>query len=416
MAKRLFVFLGGGNNRTGGYTETNYYLGREDNQYRTRFIGIALTRLVQDTFDTVHIIGTRNSMWDVFLEELIYQNIASESYDIDGAKKRLEDLRNIINDKGLRNGDPSLTEIQSQFQELTGIQAKCTIIEHGNTTAGIWSIFDIVNGLAQSQDDIYIDLTHGYRFIPMVMTAAMRFMETIKNVRIKGLFYGAFEMQKNGMTPILDMLPLWEMEEWTHAYADFRDLGSSLRLSRKIQNLPVNEDAPKNIQQYTSHTLNKFTFAMKNSRPADIIEHGKKLQSRIEQLKKSTMNQAYKYIAAPISETAQKLVNQPSEAKLLLDLSQRHFEKDQFLLAYLTLWEAYRNHYYIVNQWANRNESTPAINAGIDQLRKIRNQLVHILDVQPTVAGEKPFDEKIRNSDTFSGFCKAVSSYIEGKV
>ena len=71
----------------------------------------------------------------------------------------------------------------------------------------------------QKGDELYIDITHGFRSMPMLMIVLANFLRVTQNVIVKAIYYGAFEdaKQHGGRAPIYDLSYLVELQDWTTA-------------------------------------------------------------------------------------------------------------------------------------------------------------------------------------------------------
>jgi CRISPR-associated Csx2 family protein len=107
-------------------------------------------------------------------------------------------------------------------------------IPNGNSEEELWEIFEIILDSFHEGDEIIVDITHSFRFLPMLLTVMLNYTRQIKNITIKGVYYAAFEtlgtynevknmdIEKRN-TPIFDITPLIKLQEWTLATFDFQN-------------------------------------------------------------------------------------------------------------------------------------------------------------------------------------------------
>lgn len=101
----------------------------------------------------------------------------------------------------------------------------------GNDEQEIWEIFNRVFSLLQDGDELYFDITHGFRYIPMLILVLCNYSKFIKRVAVRSLTYGNFEvtsMIKHGL--IVDLMPLTLLQDWTYASATFLESGNINKL------------------------------------------------------------------------------------------------------------------------------------------------------------------------------------------
>ena len=104
-------------------------------------------------------------------------------------------------------------------------------IPDGKDEDEIWDIFDIVFSRLEDKDQLYVDLTHGFRYLPMFMIVMGNYARFLKKAKICGLTYGNIEARIGDKAPIVNLLPLSVLQEWTFATANFLENGYTERLA-----------------------------------------------------------------------------------------------------------------------------------------------------------------------------------------
>ncbi|MCB9694481.1 MAG: TIGR02221 family CRISPR-associated protein [Alphaproteobacteria bacterium] len=64
---------------------------------------------------------------------------------------------------------------------------------------------------------LHVDLTHGYRAIPILFSVAIELLTQVKGVTLEGAYYGAFEPGKPGPFPIVELARFFEVNRWAEA-------------------------------------------------------------------------------------------------------------------------------------------------------------------------------------------------------
>ncbi len=105
-------------------------------------------------------------------------------------------------------------------------------IPDGNTEDEIWEIFNRIFEKIQNDDTLFFDLTHGYRYLPMLMIVLGNYAKFLKNVSVRSITYGNYEVSEKGTKPgqIMDLLPLSTLQDWTYAAGQFLDSGNVEKL------------------------------------------------------------------------------------------------------------------------------------------------------------------------------------------
>lgn len=114
--------------------------------------------------------------------------------------------------------------------EQAGLSAKPIPIPDGKDKDEMWTIFDTLFGLIDDGDEIYFDLTHSFRYIPMLVLVFGNYAKFLKKAKVKAITYGNYEAREDNKAPIVDLLPLSALQDWTFASADFIKNGYVKRL------------------------------------------------------------------------------------------------------------------------------------------------------------------------------------------
>lgn len=111
----------------------------------------------------------------------------------------------------------------------------------------LWQLFQIVFNKLQVGDELYFDITHGFRHLPMFILVLSNYAKFLKGIKVKAICYGNYEARDSqGNAPIIDLLPLSALQDWTFAAANFIENGNVDRLSNmskaelKTLSRPVN--------------------------------------------------------------------------------------------------------------------------------------------------------------------------------
>lgn len=115
-------------------------------------------------------------------------------------------------------------------------------IPDGKDEDEMWEIFSILFKALKEGDELYIDLTHSFRYLPMLVLVLSNYAKFLLNAKVKSLSYGNFEVLDvaTNEAPIVDLLPLSALQDWTFAAGQYLDSGYVDRLV----NLSNNEIKP----------------------------------------------------------------------------------------------------------------------------------------------------------------------------
>lgn len=195
MAKKFISFLG-----TTDYAEVFYELNGIKTESKVKFVQQALIQLTCKNFDIrkdkIIIILTdkaKASNWEKLKESLKILNVPDEMI------------------------------IPLDIPEEKG-------------EAGVWKLFEkIYNEVLEQDDSVIFDITNAFRFLPVVMYSVLRYAQYLKNVKIEGIYYGAYEQMENEIEPIINLTETYEIIEWAAAANIFTNYGIAEELSKRIK-------------------------------------------------------------------------------------------------------------------------------------------------------------------------------------
>lgn len=79
-----------------------------------------------------------------------------------------------------------------------------------------WHWFEQVLSCIDHCDELTIDLTHGYRIAPIVISTAVNFLQKSRNITLRHVWYGAYDKDRE-KSPVIDMKDFYVINEWADA-------------------------------------------------------------------------------------------------------------------------------------------------------------------------------------------------------
>lgn len=188
--RRIFIsFLGVG--RDNGYTETTYVMA-DFTSSRTRFAQRAVVeRHGSPAFERVFLLVTEESQDKTFgalKAELLLAGLLPE---------QIEPI--------LISG-----ELEPESQ---------------------WAWFDRLVALVEPNDRIVMDVTHGFRAVQIVLTAALGYLRRIKNVEVEAVVYGKEPPPGSGPGQLVDMTSFFVMQDWADGVSRLLEGADARRLA-----------------------------------------------------------------------------------------------------------------------------------------------------------------------------------------
>jgi len=106
-------------------------------------------------------------------------------------------------------------------------------IPKGENEKEMWEIFNKLFDALQEEDELYFDLTHSFRYLPMLVLVLGNYAKFLKHATVKHISYGNYEARDKmtNRAPIINLLPLSVLQDWTFAAGQFLDSGNVKKLA-----------------------------------------------------------------------------------------------------------------------------------------------------------------------------------------
>jgi len=122
------------------------------------------------------------------------------------------------------------------------------LIPDGRNEDELWAIFSALTTHIPEGCTLHLDITHGFRSLPLLGFIALSYLRTTRQINIGGLHYGAWEARDgDNPAPAFDLTPFLTLLDWSAAADQFLATGNANRLADMLQsvqrNLWVNSSA-----------------------------------------------------------------------------------------------------------------------------------------------------------------------------
>lgn len=194
-----------------GYRQTVYRFPDGKDTESTAFFGLALARYLEA--DSTVILGTSASQWDVLVEHM-----AAAGDDEEARLKLMDAAAEGTVDQQLLDGLAPLLE------RAGGRPVTPRLIPFGRDEDQQYAILNAIADAVPS-GDVSIDLTHGFRHLGMVGFLSAFMLERVRGVTVRDLWYGALDMTRDGVTPVLRLDGLVRVRRWVEALDRFDATG-----------------------------------------------------------------------------------------------------------------------------------------------------------------------------------------------
>jgi len=154
------------------------------------------------------ILGTSGSMWDVLLEAF---DCAEEDFGLELIDAAQED--------GI--AAHHLDRLVAVLEPVLGIRVQLCLIPYGRTLEEQLAILQQMAADIEPGDRVNLDVTHGLRHLPMLAQMSALYLRQARQVHIEGIYYGALDMSRDGVTPVMDLKGLLDIADWVGALHTF---------------------------------------------------------------------------------------------------------------------------------------------------------------------------------------------------
>lgn len=216
MARKVFISVLG----TGFYGKCVYF--KDDfKSTETRFIQRATLEML-----------TRDESWNAETDKgfiLLTEKARTANWLIEN-NYRL----NYQNNKAKPDKEPYTCLHDELIEAQLPLEITPVDISDGKDEKEMWEIFENVFHLLEEGDELYFDLTHGFRYLPMLVLVLGNYAKFLRNVSVQSLTYGNYEAaggsENPKLAPFVDITPLSVLQDWTNASSDFLRHGDASRL------------------------------------------------------------------------------------------------------------------------------------------------------------------------------------------
>lgn len=197
----------------------------------------------------------------IFIQEVLIKEICSNFSPNDKILIFLD------NGSKIANWDELLSTLQK-------LHLKCEVRKvdiDEKAKRNIWEIFNLIYSRVNEKDELYFDVTHSFRYLPMICFSVLSYAKYLKNTTVNGIYYGAFELRDiDNISPIINLTDCYNIMEWANA----ADLFTNYGITNKLKIL-VDKNSEFSSQDNTRKlvfNINSISKIMNCNRGQKIIE------------------------------------------------------------------------------------------------------------------------------------------------
>lgn len=213
MTTTLFTFLGRpAKIDQGEYRRTAYDFGNGDVAEPNAFFGWPLADRLRP--QRMVILGTAGSAWHHVFE-------GDHDFGADEESMRLA-LMEAVEQKAV---EALLIEsLQPLLSGKLGIDVRLQLIPYCQNEDEQVDLLRLLAEHVGEGDHVHIDITHGFRTLPMLSLLAAFFLRRVRHATVDGIWYGAFDPD-TGDAPVQNLQGLLGVVDWLEALAVYDHTG-----------------------------------------------------------------------------------------------------------------------------------------------------------------------------------------------
>lgn len=361
MTHALITFLGRTPRDSNGYRTTNYRFPDGHESGPTAVLGWHLAQWLCP--HRMIVLGTEGSMWD-FL---------AESAGI-GDRDDMVDIWSDLMDAGAKGSvsPEHLQSVEPLIEDHLGIETRLRLIPRGLDEAEQIGVLHAMADATEDARELTLDVSHAFRHLPMIAIVAGVYLQAVRNVRLRNLWYGFYDPDTEAGTAH-DLKGLLLLVDWVRALSQFEHTGdygvfAELLASGRADLASLMHEAAF-FERTTRETLamEKINTILKEirTRPLDGVAG----------LFQSTLEDRLKWAGTHAPQRRQR------------DLARNYLERRDYLRAALYALEAFVTH--LVRQdggrplsFGDRKKAKEKYEAGTmsdsyKNLRDVRNAMAH---------------------------------------
>lgn len=164
-------------------------------------------------------------------------------------------------------------------------------IPEGKNELEIWEIFNIIYNDLRNCEEVIVDVTHSFRYLPMLLTILLNFSKYTKGISIDGIYYAAFETLgsipevakipvEERIVPIFNLTSFSQLQDYTVATFDFINNANLTLLKKafsKLEKIHTDGNDLIKLQKSVLSKLEDLTQKIALCRGKELIEYNYEL-------------------------------------------------------------------------------------------------------------------------------------------
>ncbi|MFW5804633.1 MAG: TIGR02221 family CRISPR-associated protein [bacterium] len=152
--------------------------------------------------------------------------------------------------------------LSDYLEEIGYNQIDPIILKEDMSGEGQWEWFELILESIKDNTKLTVDLTHGYRSIPIIFSTALNFLQKAKNIVLEHVLYGAFDPGRD-TAPIIDMKDFYNINLWADSVERIVEEADTRKMAELTSKVPDYQISQLNDQKFIA-LLEDLTNRIKN--------------------------------------------------------------------------------------------------------------------------------------------------------
>ncbi|MDO4723851.1 MAG: TIGR02221 family CRISPR-associated protein [Comamonadaceae bacterium] len=354
-------------NQQTGYRTANYRFA-DGTSRESPYFGLVLAEHIKA--DKLILIGTSGSMWDIFFDH--------QGSEDDTILALVDAVRSEAVTPEM------LAPHQAYLSQKLGLPVACHLIPYARNEQEQAAILTTLASAVQPGETVALDVTHGFRHLPMLALVAARYLRHVRQVQVQDVYYGALEMTdpQDKQTPVLNLGGMLQMLDWVEALAVYENSGNYGVFAPLFE---ADGMAPQRTQM-----LSQAAYFERSSNPAQAKEKLTGAFRHIQEHQGALGTLFSNHLAQHVG-----WFRHGQRPEWELALAERYLERKDYLRAIVYLFESRISHAVRdsggdFNRYEHREDARHDAKANPDfkRLEHLRNAMAH---------GVRPFNHEVKS-------------------
>ena len=207
-----------------------------------------------------------------------------------------------------------------------------------------WKWFESLQSKFNEDDTLILDVTHGFRMVPIIFSAAVAYLKRVKNVHLDAVLYAAHDIPG---CPIVDLKDFYSISDWTEGVGRLVDTADPSFLRKTAESESNGSFAGLNNQDLLN-SIDNLTKAFRNVELQNIESKARKSLDLICKFQKQSSGKLEGQVLQMIIDKFRPLISEPP---LKGDYSLDYLNLQLRLIKMLAEYKLYMQAFTAMNEW-----------------------------------------------------------------